>query len=126
LKYTRTRVTARIEITGESTKDSLIYSIKDNGVGFNMQFYNKLFGVFQRLHDRNSYEGTRIGLALVQRIVTLHGGQVWADAEVDKGATFYFTIPKERKRKLGEMLVEDGLISFGDLEKALKKQEKET
>ena len=94
LKFTRGREVCRIEIgchtdaQGESA-----YYIKDNGVGFDMRHAGKLFGVFQRLHSDKEFEGTGAGLALVQRIVHRHGGKVWAEAEQDKGATFFFTLP---------------------------------
>ncbi len=94
VKYTRKRQYAAIEIGGELKDGESVYHVKDNGVGFDMDYYDKLFGVFQRLHPASDYEGTGIGLTIVQRIVRRHGGRVWAEAKVGKGATFFFSLPR--------------------------------
>lgn len=105
LKYSRGRSPARIEIgylpaAGDGGEGA--YFVRDNGVGFDMRYSDKLFGVFQRLHRMEDYEGTGLGLAIVERIVRRHGGRVWAEAEVDKGACFYFTMAAAGRSPAGE------------------------
>jgi two-component system sensor histidine kinase/response regulator len=94
IKYSGKKEHPVVEIGSTEAENEITYYVKDNGAGFNMQYVNKLFGVFQRLHSPNEFEGTGIGLAIVQRIISKHGGRVWAEGIVDEGATFYFTLPK--------------------------------
>ncbi len=98
VKYTGGREAAVVEIGCERENNENVFFVRDNGTGFNMQYANKLFGVFQRLHRADEFEGTGVGLAIAQRIVHRHGGRIWADAAEGRGATFCFTIEGERAR----------------------------
>ena len=91
-KYTRHTSEAKIEFATTIQQDTRCFYIRDNGTGFDMQYANKLFAPFQRLHGVQDFEGTGIGLATVARIISRHGGRIWADSAVDSGATFYFTL----------------------------------
>lgn len=94
IKYSSKKEKPQIEIGATENEHTVTYFIKDNGTGFDMKYAEKLFGVFQRLHRQDEFEGTGLGLALARRIVNKHGGEIWAESDLQKGATFYFTIPK--------------------------------
>ncbi|HZV35535.1 MAG TPA: ATP-binding protein [Verrucomicrobiae bacterium] len=94
IKYSRPRNPARIKINCASRENEWQFEVRDNGVGFDMKYVNKLFGVFQRLHHADEFEGTGIGLANVQQIIRRHGGRTWAEGKIGEGAAFFFTLPK--------------------------------
>jgi len=99
IKYSAGRAERIVEISGRTDGARHIYTVKDNGAGFDMKYYDRLFGVFQRLHDDSEYAGCGIGLANVKRIVTRHGGEVWAEAVIDKGASFHFSLPAAKENQ---------------------------
>ena len=92
VKFTRPRATATIEVGQETLQGELVLFVRDNGVGFDMKYVGKLFGMFQRLHREEDFEGTGVGLATIRRILQRHGGRIWAESEPNKGTTFYFTV----------------------------------
>ena len=94
IKYSSKKEKPEVQIGSTETENEIIFFVKDNGAGFDMKYADKLFGIFQRLHNPTEFEGTGIGLAIVQRIITKHGGRIWAEAKINIGATFYFTLPK--------------------------------
>lgn len=97
LKYSAKREAPVVEISSWKEDNAVTYSIRDNGAGFDMKYGNKLFGVFQRLHDESEFHGTGIGLAIAHRVISRHGGKIWGEGKVDEGATFFFTLPLPEK-----------------------------
>jgi PAS domain S-box-containing protein len=95
VKFAKSRNEVIVEVGGYQKENETVYFIKDNGVGFDMAYYGKLFGIFQRLHNPDEYEGTGVGLAIAQRIILRHGGRIWAESKIDEGACFYFTFQRE-------------------------------
>jgi len=108
VKFTRPREVARVEVGAVDEERETRFYVRDNGVGFDATYVNKLFGLFQRLHATDEFEGTGVGLAIVQRIVMRHGGKVWAEGSVDGGATFWFSLPKSETRKEDQSTAKSG------------------
>jgi light-regulated signal transduction histidine kinase (bacteriophytochrome) len=92
IKYSANKTNSVIEISSEENGGEVTFSVKDNGAGFDMKYADKLFTIFQRLHSQEEFEGIGLGLAIVQRIINKHGGKTWAEAKINEGATFYFTL----------------------------------
>jgi len=100
VKYSGNNPAPVVEVQAEKKVEELVYCVRDNGVGFDMRFYNKLFGVFQRLHTENEFPGTGVGLAIAQRVIVRHGGRIWADSELGKYAAFYFSLPIKHSKEV--------------------------
>ena len=98
-KYTRKTQSPRIEVRGNLSDGNAMYEVRDNGAGFDMRYAEKLFGVFQRLHSQQEFEGTGVGLALAKKIITRHGGSIDAESSPGQGATFKFTLPASAEEK---------------------------
>jgi light-regulated signal transduction histidine kinase (bacteriophytochrome) len=93
IKFSKNQPRATIQIEAYEENKFIVYCVRDNGAGFDMKYYDKLFGVFQRLHAQHEFEGTGIGLAIVQKIIHRHNGLVWAESKLNEGACFYFSLP---------------------------------
>jgi light-regulated signal transduction histidine kinase (bacteriophytochrome) len=111
IKFTRLREPAVIQVSQQATNGETIIFVRDNGVGFNMKYAEKLFGVFQRLHAPEQFEGTGVGLATVQRIIHKHGGRIWAESEPDQGACFFFSLAARPVSTVGVYPVSDKMTS---------------